>query len=285
MQAKSWILMRILLNRFHGKNTKEFLSLLPPEESKQILMQDVLTSEIDPVFVRPREFLKNIHFSWIVPHMQKFPGHIQDLLVSALPEPLASGLKKSLKIQTDRIPLPPRAGAFFVKKLFDQVQEPEILASHFLPPNELSILLDFSRKDLVNLIDYLGLYDLTEEIRHMVNKKDLQTIYACLDQKKMQFVRMCLHQKAKIVPQKIDLQKWNGNCEELHNTLHKRGLYRLGKALSGSHPHFFWHFSHKLDVGRGKILEKYYKTEPSPGVTSALVQQIMNVINFLKPKS
>ena len=51
MQAKSWILMRILLNRFYSKTPKDFLSLLPPEDAKQILSQDIATADISPIFV------------------------------------------------------------------------------------------------------------------------------------------------------------------------------------------------------------------------------------------
>lgn len=285
MQAKSWILMRILLNRFHPKTAKEFLSLLPQDDAKQILSQNVITSDIDPIFVKPQEFLKNIHYSWVLPYVQKLPKHIQELLISALPNPLAAGLKKYLKISSTRVPMPKRASAFFVRKIYSQIQQPDVLAPEFLPKGNLSVLLDLSRKELVDLVDFLGLYDLAEEVRHIVDKKSLQTVYACLDNKKLQFVSMSLHQKSRFVVPKLDLQKWNGNCTELLHTLHERGLYRLGKALSGSHPDFLWHLSRRFDTGRGAILEKYYTKQASPGVTSALVQQVINVMNFLKQKS
>ena len=101
----------------------------------------------------------------------------------------------------------------------------------------------------------------------------------------MQFLRMCVHQKNKFVAPKLNVQKWNGDCVELLHTLHQRGLYRLGKALSGSHPHFLWHLSRRFDIGRSALLEKYYAKQASPGITSALVQQVINVLNFLKQKS
>lgn len=285
MQAKSWILMRILLNRFHPKTTQEFLDLLPPEDAKQVFAQDVITSEIDPVFVKPQEFLKKMHYSWVAPYIQKLPRHMQELTVSALPNPLASGLKKYLKISTPRVPMPPRACAFFVRKLYDEMHQPDILAPSLLPMGDLSALLDLSRKELVDIVDFLGLYDLAEEVRHVVDKKSLQVVYGCLDNKKLQFVRLCLHQKSKIATPKLDLQKWSGNCEGLLHTLHQRGLYRLGKALNGSHPHFLWHLQHRFDTGRSAFLEKYYARQASPGITSALVQQVINVMNFLKHKS
>lgn len=284
MQAKSWILMRILLNRFHPRAPKEFLNLLPQDDAKQILSQDVIISDIDPVFVKPQEFLKNIHYSWVAPYVQKLPMHMQELLISALPNPLAIGLKKYLKISSPRVPIPPRASAFFVKKVYDKIRQPDVLAPGFLPKGDLSVLLDLSRNELIVLVDFLGLYDLADDVSQIVDKKSLQIVYACLDNKKIQFVRMCLHQKSKFAAPKLDLQKWNGDCRVLMQILHQRGLYRLGKALSGSHPHFLWHLFHRLDTGRSAILKKHCASQASPGITSTLVQQVMNVMNFLKQK-
>ena len=181
--------------------------------------------------------------------------------------------------------MPPRASAFFVRKLYDRIKQREILDPNFLPHEELSVLLDLSRQDLIDIVDFLGLYDLADEVRHMVDKKSLQTVYACLDNKKMQFVRMCLHQKSKFSAPKLNLQNWHGDCAELLMMMHQRGLYRLGKALSGSHPHFLWHLLRRFDTGRSALLQKYYAPQASPGVTSSLVQQVTNVMNFLKQKS
>ena len=172
MQAKSWILVRILLNRFHPKTMKNFLDLLPQEDAKQVVSRDVIVSEIDPVFVKPQEFLKNMHFSWIAPYVQKHPKHTQELIISALPNPLASTLKKYLKISSSRVPMAPRAGAFFVRKLYDEIHQPDILPPNFLPKENLSILLDLKRSELIDLIDFLGLYDLADEVRHIGTKKN-----------------------------------------------------------------------------------------------------------------
>ncbi len=285
MQNKSWIVMRILVNRFHPKNVKEFLNLLPSDDAKQIFNQDAVTTDIDSLFVKPQEFLKNIHYSWVAPHVQKFPKHMQELVVSALPNPLAAGLKKYLEISTLSTMMPTRAKAFFLKELYDQIKQPSVLPFALLPKNNLSVLLNLSRQELVNLVDFLGLYDLTEEVKQIVDKKDLQRVYVCLDNKKLQFIRTCLHQKNKLAQQKLDLQKWNGDKAELLQTLHKRGLYRLGKALSGSSPDFLWHFMRRFDTVRSSILEKYCNKQSIQGVTSSYVQQVINVLNFLKEKS
>lgn len=285
MQAKSWILTRILLNRYHSKNTKEFTNLLPQEDAQQILRQDVIISDVDPVFVKPQEFLRNIHYSWIAPYVKNLPSHIQELTLSALPNPLSASLRKYLNIKSPRIPIPQRVSIFFQRKIYEQIRQPDILPPGFLPKDNLSVLLDLSLPQLIDLINFLGIYDLSEEVRHMVEKKSLQAVYSCLDNKRMQFLRLCLHQKSKFAAPQLNLQKWKGECEELLRMLHQRGLYRLGKALCGSDPHFLWHLSRRFDTGRSAILEKYYNAKPSPGITSVLIQQVTNVLNFLKQKS
>ena len=285
MHTKSWIFMRILLNRFHSTSKKEFLSLMPSEEAQEIINQRIESTEIDPVFVNPSTFLNHIHFSWIAPYVQKYPLHIQELLVTSLPQPLSNGLKKFLKLPSSLPSIPSVAGEFLIKKLYMQVRDPDVLAAGFLPLDDLSGLLELSRTELIQMIDYLGLYDLADTVRHLVDKKSLQAVYACMDQKKMQFLRTCLHQKSKFTTTKMDLQKWNSDCHVLHKMLHQRGLYRLGKALTGSHPHFLWHFFRKLDTGRGSILKKYSSSEVNPAARTALIQQTISVLNFLKTKS
>lgn len=285
MHTKTQILIRILLNRFHPKTSQEFLKGLPENEAKQIIEHQIITADVDPIFVKPHEFLKEIHYSWVAPYVQKFSTHLQNLMVSALPNPLAASLKKYLNISDPSVSMPKPARAFFIRKLYDQVKQTEILSPAFLPKQDLSILLALSRREIIYLIDFLGLYDLAEELRHVVDKKSLQKVYACLDSKKIQFIRLCLHQKSRFIAAKMDLQKWKGESTELQRKIHQRGLYRLGKALSGTHSHFMWYLLRKLDIGRSAIIEKHYKLPSSPAVTSVLIQQVINVMNFLKSKS
>ncbi len=277
--------MRILLNRFHPKAIKEFLNVLPQEEAREILTQDIITSDIDPIFVDPQEFLKNIHYSWVAPYVRKLAPNTQAMLLSALPNPLGAGLKKYLKIGRASTSLSPPVKAFLVKKLYEQIQEPAILAPSLLPSENLSMLLSLSTKEMIEIIDFLGVYDLADAVKPIVDKKSLKNVYMCLDPKKMQFMRQGMFQTSKIVAPKLDLQKWSGDCGELLRLLHQRGLYRLGKALTGSNPHFLWHLSRRFDVGRSAILKRYYTSESSQSITSALVQQVINVMNFLKQKS
>ena len=69
----------------------------------------------------------------------------------------------------------------------------------------------------------------------MLNTAKLKNIYLCLTPKELQFLRMCLHQKEKLVIPQMGLEQWNGEQKELHKLIHQKGLFRLGKALCGEH--------------------------------------------------
>ena len=128
------------------------------------------------------------------------------------------------------------------------------------------------------------MYDLAEGIRHIVDRKKLKAIYLCLSHREQAFLRICLHKKEKLAAPKLDIDKWDGSREMLHRVLHRRGMLRLGKALSGQERHFVWHLVHLLDTGRGNIILQYYAEQPVAGVTPLLIQQVVSVINFIKPK-
>ena len=64
--------------------------------------------------------------------------------------------------------------------------------------------------------------------------------------------------------------------------LHRRGMARLGRALSGQEPQFVWRVIHTLDIGRGSRVSKWVAPDPKEGVTTTLVGQLLNVINFIQ---
>jgi hypothetical protein len=98
-------------------------------------------------------------------------------------------------------------------------------------------------------------------------------------------LKFCLQQKEKVAAPPLGLERWSGDCEKLKNTLQTRGIIRLGKALSGVHPDFAHHIAYTFDAGRGQTLLRYRSPNPQPGITPALAQQVLSLLNILKKKS
>ena len=285
MQARRWMMLRVLLNNFHEGNPDAILEKLPPEEAQKASECRSSLQDYSPAIAMPIEILNKIHYTWLEPIFQKIPESLHAFILAALPVPQAAKLGKLL----NKAPVENALGApvkgFFLDLFYRQFKNPEVLPLEFLPKSPLDVLMNISKEELVELIDLLGVYDLAEEIRHIIDKNVLKTLYLCLSPKKQQFLRICLHHKDKLTSPKLELEHWQGDRQKLELLLHRRGLHRLGKALAGQHADFVWHLTHKLDTGRGEALAKYYTKEEIPGVTPALIQQVFNVLNFLNKKS
>jgi hypothetical protein len=285
MQAKKWVMLRVLLNRYHPGAAQGFLKGIPQQNMQAILGLDIDSQEPAAAFISPEDKIKKIHYSWLYPSLKKMPMELQPLILKLLPQHHAARLSKLLNVAIPAVE-PAGSGKNFLLNLFSQqIPDEEVLPIAYLPPTPFTPLLSFSKHDLVELIDLLGIFDLGEEIRYVVDKNTLKNLYGCLGPKKQQFLRICLHQKEKVIAPRLKLEKWHGACDQLLLQLHQRGLVRLSKALCGQNPSFMWHLTHTLDSGRGKIISKNFKTEEIPGITRALTLQVINTINFLTKKS
>lgn len=283
MQPKTAIMLRVLMNRYHQGAPSALLEGLPAEDAKLVLDQDIISTDVSQIVIRPNELLGDqIHYSWLQPVLETFTPSMQSLLISALPKESSEALAKLMN--KPKLPKPTQlAQNFLLLALCRKFSKRAVMPMQFLPEAPLNVLMTLKKAELLELIDYLGLYDLAEEIRHIVDKILLNSIYACLSIKKQHYLRICLHQKEKLkAAAKIGLVNWKGDAEQLGRLLHRRGLLRLSYALSGQPRDFVWYLAHRLDVGRGHILGKSYSDKEISGVSAYLAQQVINTLNFLK---
>jgi hypothetical protein len=285
MQSKSSILFKVLLNRFHPGVGATYLKSLSQDEVNEITKQTTTSQDPTAVLTWPQDLIARTHYSWLAPVVQSLPHSLQAHAVAALPEPQASGLRSLLKLSKVPTILSPSIKAFLIGQLYRKWQPQEALPLQYLPPTQLSPLLSLSKAELVEAIELLAMHDLADAIRHIVDKKYLKAIYQCLTPQKLSFLRVCLHKKEKIAAPKLDIEKWDRSPNTLNNLLHRRGMLRFGKALCGQSPFFVWHLVHTLDTGRGTAISQHYRQEEIPGITPLLMQQVISLINFLKPKS
>ncbi|HEY4832884.1 MAG TPA: hypothetical protein VIH61_10035 [Waddliaceae bacterium] len=280
MRQKGWLMLRILLNRFHEGAVEGIVKGVSPDDVKMILNQNVESKEINPILASPSDILMRIHYSWLQPELEKLPKNVVGIAISLLPQPIKTKLREAFKIKEESFNFSTPAHTFLLNRLFKHIYKDNPLPLDYLPSSPMTPLARLQKEDLIEVIDYLGLYDLAEEIRQIVHKKQIENIYSCLSNKKHLYLRQCLHQKEKLVTQGLQLERWNGDCQKLIKLLHHRGIVRLGYALSGQHPDLVWHITHLLDSGRGEKLHGYIQKEEIPGVTQALKLQVKNVIDY-----
>lgn len=282
MKPRGWMFLRVLINRYHQGLPEMLLQLLPQQEAQSALAHDIASSDLTPLLDHAQIVIKRLHYSWMKPAIEKFSRTMQPFFIASLPKELASRIQRHMDPTLKVKPLTDALKPFFLRILYQTLDADDRLPIEYLPESPLSPLMHWSKTELVDLIDFLGLHDLSGELRQVVAKQALSSIYECLSPKQAVYLKMCLHQKetVKSAPLKINFKQLD--CDQLLKDLHRRGLMRLGKALSGQHPDFIWYLSRTLDTGRGSLLSQFYSPQPTPKVTQALTIQVVNLMNFLK---
>lgn len=287
MQTKGWTLLRILLSRFKDDLSdiafqEAFLNDLPEQEAIEILSIKSPGPHIEAILNFPSEIIQSVHYSWVAETIAKIPKAFQPQVISLFNPRQAGRLTEMVgaKPFTQNLSAPVRA--FLLKLFFDNFDAESLLPKTFLPHSELHVLTKLSKDELVELIDLLGIYDLTDESRTILDNKRVKGIHQCLTPAQRRFAVYCLHQKEKIASSRLNLANWNGDCNELHRRIHVRGIARLGKALSGQNPQLVWYIVHTLDTGRGHLLQKNIEKEAVPKITPALAQQVLQTLNHLQ---
>ncbi len=282
MQAKSWLILKVLMNRYHEGDENTFLEGMNQEGQQMLLDQKVVSKEVIPAFSNYRGWISKIHYSWIIPKLSKLSKDKANLLISLFPEPLSSKLKEALKVSSPQLDVPEKFRDYLFHQLYPALEMDEVKPIEYLATCQLTPLLTLKKGEMVDLIDFLGVYDLAEEVKRIIDKKKLSQIYETLTPKKHEFLRQCVHLRDKLSTPKMNLEHWDGNHDKLNKVLYERGLARLGYALSGNEPDFIWYIVHMLDTGRGTDLMKRINNSEATGVTNFVTIQVLNTIKFLK---
>ena len=277
MDRRGWMTLRVLINRYNPKAGNALLKFLPKDQLAAVTSIDVRSTDLTPILQQAEKTISRIHYSWIQPLLSKFPNRLHPIVYAALTPEQASGLHA-----TSSVPISNLVRKFILNHLSSLLKINDHFPIEYLPESEFSPLISWSKARLVNLIDFLGLYDLASEVRKIVNPNHLKNIYTCLTPKQFHFLKLCLNQKEQITSPKLGIDPSKQDCAKLKQIIHRRGLLRLGRALCGQNRDLVWHIAYTLDMGRGKILLKEYQEAPMPKITPILKQQVLNLMNFLK---
>lgn len=275
----------IILNSFLGQipeERREGLIRLLPESTENTLktLGEPLQIELSPFSFD--WLLGFVHYSWLMPTLKLYSKDAP-FFVSALENGRKMNLQTSMEIPASATTLSPFAEDFFRDVLINSLvgEKNTLLPLEYLPESELNILTQFSKKEMTQLIDFLSLYDLALEIRQIVETKILKKIYSLLTEDQKKFLKSIMAQKEHPALTKLGLDRWDGNEEVFRHLLHRRGLMRLGIALSREHPDLLWYVCHILDIGRGTALSKSAQKEAKSHLAQAISQNIMELVPLI----
>ncbi|MBI3211647.1 MAG: hypothetical protein HYZ47_03055 [Simkania negevensis] len=284
MNQTSWIAFHTLLQQSPPEKKELLYHFLSAEEKEQLERAPPAAKDPFQNPLSPSERLERIHYSWLIPFIE--PLSEQDkLLILSAPKPVQGDkLREVFKIKDSLLSLSALGKNFLQNMLYHWVvgKEKDVLPVEFLPDSPLSPLLDLSKESLQMLIDFLGLHDLSIELKHLIKAELLKKIQKHLSKKERDYLKTLLKHKEPLFFAKLNVEEWDGDFEKLKIALHHRGLNRLSKALFDISPALFWHISHRLDSGRAKILVKFHTKIPDKKTHEILIQQILNIIPLIR---
>jgi len=228
--------------------------------------------------------LERIHFSWFTSYLRTLSQREVRLFLSASPAGHVAELKTGLLFSEDLIVLSPSAKSYLQGLLLKHLigEEKEWLPLECLPESPLNALLELSSVDLNTLIDFLGLHDLTVEMRQIIDAAKLKKLSAALSPSERSYVKILMQSREPVVFPSMGLAHWQGEKDRLKVLIRGRGLNRLAKGLYGGHPSLLWHLSHKLDVDRALSLQKLYAPLENASVSKLLSDQILELLSFMR---
>ncbi|MEX1013020.1 MAG: hypothetical protein WD595_03960 [Waddliaceae bacterium] len=282
MQLNTPNTFNLFANRYRKDKNDDFLHLLSSEDADSLKNASHHHTDLSLVFPVSHRHLENVHYSWLIPIFQKLNPQLLPYAIAIIPEEQREKLAETLSVKEYPTALPPPICRFLYTKLFPIINDELHLASCDLSTSPLSPIFDFSKQMLLEMIDLLGMFELTEIIKKIVDKTRLQKIYHCLNQEEKKFLLQLQKEKRPLFSIKISLNQWDGSISQLRKLIHKVGMIRLAGALSGENDDFIYAFLHRLDIGRGRHLLKLLEKKEIKTNKKTMMKQTRQLLEFLK---
>lgn len=230
---------------------------LPESIAKNLVIKEASSLKMLSFNMR---WLLVIHYSWIETVLKDCPSAFQAAIINVLPSIVSDKLAARLNLEiSSSTSYSNFATMFLLNELKNMMYPANITDEIFLPVSPINILLYLKVKSRTDLINLLGLYDLAQELRFIVDQSKLKEINDILTEKERLFLNYCISHPLKYGEIRQFIASWNGSEHTLKHHIHKQGLIFLGRALAQEDGSFLWHLLRRLDIGRAYVFEKALK--------------------------
>ncbi|NGX37383.1 MAG: hypothetical protein K1000chlam2_00537 [Chlamydiae bacterium] len=281
MKTSALIVCKGFIDRCQPPMQSGLSQLLSSEDQAKLQQVPPLVT-LEPELLK-WDLLDHIHFSWLAPYLRTLAESEIRLFLSTLAKEQSQGLQKILGFENHFPHLTKTSKSALRKVLYAQVtQNQDLVPIAFLPDHPMNRLLQLSPTVLRKLIRFLGLHDLSFEMRQIISTKELKTIFNALPKHEGGFLgTLMLHQEP-LVFKRLFLQKWDGSKENLLKLLDERGLHRLAHVLYRASESLLWYVTHRLEMHQGNILLKYKEKPAHARAEDILTGQVKKILEFLK---
>ena len=267
--------LKALLCSFYPSSYQDFYRFLPQETVEDLNSLEEPLLDLKRLFSEKR-WMEKIHYSWFLPFLETLPPESLPFFLYLFPKDEKKELQALLHVEQEKKPSFP---LFLLSTMYKQIYPSEMLPRELFKKTDMDRLFKLSKKELILLVDLLGMYDLAVEMRQIVDKTLLQKIHGALSRDQHAFLQFASKQSIKWTPPKLNLTGWDKDAKKLRNLLHYRGLFRLAMATYEEEENFKWHLCHQFDIGRGKVLLKFYAGKSDREMIPYFRAQTLDIIN------
>lgn len=280
MKTPDWFVFKDFLDALPQKEKQHLLSFLTEDEKDDILNTPALPFHPSHGLSPIKERLHHIHYTWFIAFLDKISDSDKYLFIATLNKEQQQYLYHHFDLSRHVDSLTDLGTEFLTQKLYTYLIKDYkvILPKECLPEDPLNNLLSLSREQLLDVVDFLSLHDLSLELKTVINSSHLIKIESILSKIQKKYLYELRKKIEPIAFKPMGLHYWNGDESILKKILHQRGLNRLSKALSLSDHSLLWHLTHKLDMGRASIVKTLFKELKNKKAHTILVSQVCELL-------
>lgn len=285
MQEGARETLQRLIYHTHPNDFESYLKFFDEKERTQLSIIPKVEKPIALHLDSESEKLHNFHYSWYISIISACPKELQRELLTLFTPQQQAKLEKHLKVKTSTKKVNPLIEKFFTHKILKQLGyqqlPPECLFSH----SPHFYLLKISKKDLVYILHRLGILDIANMAKKIVDKKTLKDLFKFFTRDQKKWFKEA--QKTYIEPlasSTKDIKRCLEDDRSFINFLEKRGILRLSMSLANENSFLVWNLAHILDKGRGEeFLSVVRRCVPS-GHTPFYTKQLSDICKPFKEK-
>ena len=274
LQARSSTVLSSLLKRMPENLRSSYIKFLP----ELIAIEVSLEKNHNPPLVdlSLKEILGQIDDSWYIETFSKFSKSDLLFYLSLFPEKKRASLAERFAIQPPFYLFSEKLELYALNLLFGELfpDDPPLPLS-YLPDSPLAFLCTASGEKLHKLSFYLGLFDISLELKSVINGSILKHIEKTLFPDEINFCREISEFRHPLSLGQMGLTGWNEDSDLLRKVIFERGLYRLSIALSEASPDLIWYVIHLLNKESTLKLEKLPKTSIDAKAINIVLEQTL----------
>ena len=281
MQEDSRKILQRLIYHTHPDDFETFLKYFDEKERNALSHLPKYAEPIALHLDSATEMLHKFHYSWYIEAFEKCPKKLRKELLHVFSPHQKERLSKHLEIKESKKKLPLPLNKYFTDWFLKEIGYQQLPPSCFFSHSIFIKLIHKSKKQLVSDLHHLGIIDIANMAKRIVDQKTLKELINFLNpnQKKLYSEAQKKYNEPLASTTK-DVKKKLEDDRSFTNFLEKRGILRLAKSLASENSFFIWHLAHILDKGRGdEFLSVARKCNSNPH-TPYYIKQLLQVCNL-----